>query len=268
MKKIYTFVFGLLFIGAAFAAGDNIPTSKNYVDNAIAQKQDAITANDGAIQVLINTGTAGEYGTQGIYDAAGEYAPQAQNLVDAITMNTAVQNAIDSEFQCVEWDENNECMLLRINPSVRDTGILPGDGVWCRAWITREPMVWEYYSDASSSIIMPIQPNTRYKLSWDSNYNPSIYRVAFTKTDTCPTAGHQIALYKSDGTPGAEIRTEHTNATPADYSFIVTDSSIKYIVIQVGGYVGLWETGDYSPLWERISHLHISVENWMPENGQ
>ena len=114
MKKIYTFVFGLLFIGVAFAAADNIPTSKNYVDNALAQKQDTITANDGAVQVLTNTGTAGEYGTQGIYDAAGEYAPQAQNLVDAITMNTGVQNAIDSEFQCIEWDENNECLLFNL----------------------------------------------------------------------------------------------------------------------------------------------------------
>ena len=65
-------------------------------------------------QVLTNTGTAGEYGTKGIYDANGEYATQTQNLVDAATMNTAVQNAIDSEFQCIEWDEHGECLLLNI----------------------------------------------------------------------------------------------------------------------------------------------------------
>jgi len=66
------------------------------------------------IQVLTNTGTAGEIGAKGIYDANGEYATQQNNLVDAVTMNTAVQNAIDSEFQCVEWDEHGECLLLQL----------------------------------------------------------------------------------------------------------------------------------------------------------
>ena len=65
-------------------------------------------------QVLTNTGTAGEYGTRGIYDANGEYAAQQNNLVDAVTMNTAVQNAIDSEFQCIEWDDHGECLLMQL----------------------------------------------------------------------------------------------------------------------------------------------------------
>jgi len=69
-------------------------------------------------QVLTNTGTAGEYGTKGIYDATGEYATQRNNLVDAVTMNTAVQNAIDSEFQCIEWldpsDHTSDCLLLQL----------------------------------------------------------------------------------------------------------------------------------------------------------
>ena len=113
MRKFLFALVGVFAGAVAFAAGDNIPTSKNYVDNTLALKQDKIAASD-TTMVLTNTGTAGEYGTQGIYDAAGEYAPQAQNLVDAITMNTAVQNAIDSEFQCIEWDENNECLLFNL----------------------------------------------------------------------------------------------------------------------------------------------------------
>ena len=114
MRKFLLVLVGVFVVVGAFAAADNIPTSKTYVDTAIAQKQDTITANDGAAQVLTNTGTAGEYGTQGIYDATGEYAPQTQNLVDAATMNAGVQNAIDSEFQCIEWDDHGECLLMDV----------------------------------------------------------------------------------------------------------------------------------------------------------
>ena len=114
MKKILFILFGVFVVIGAFAAGENIPTSKSYVDSKLGEKQDIIPANDGAARVLTNTGTAGEYGTKGIYDATGAYATQTQNLVDAATMNAGVQNAIDSEFQCIEWDENNECLLMQL----------------------------------------------------------------------------------------------------------------------------------------------------------
>ena len=69
-------------------------------------------------QVLTNTGTAGEIGAKGIYDANDKYVIQQNNLVDAVTMNTAVQNAIDSEFQCIEWldpnDHTSDCLLLQL----------------------------------------------------------------------------------------------------------------------------------------------------------
>ena len=114
MKKFLFILFGVFVVIGAFAAGENIPTSKSYVDSKLGEKQDTIPANDGVTQVLTNTGTAGEYGPKGIYDANGEYAAQTQNLVDAATMNAGVQNAIDSEFQCIEYDENNECLLMQI----------------------------------------------------------------------------------------------------------------------------------------------------------
>ncbi len=66
MKKFFVFLFSFVFIGLAFAAGENVPTSKSYVDAEIATKQDKIAANNGAAQVLTNTGTAGEYGTKNI----------------------------------------------------------------------------------------------------------------------------------------------------------------------------------------------------------
>ena len=114
MKKFLFILFGVFAFSGAFAAGENVPTSKSYVDSKLGEKQDIIPANDGAARVLTNTGTAGEYGTRGIYDANGAYATQTQNLVDAVTMNTAVQNAIDSEFQCVEYDDHGECLLMDV----------------------------------------------------------------------------------------------------------------------------------------------------------
>ncbi len=114
MRKFLISIIGALSIYSAFAAGENIPTSKSYVDAAIATKQDIISATTGASQVLTNTGTAGEYGTKEIYDSNATYGEQTDALIDAITMNTAVQNAIDSEFQCVEYDDHGECLLMDV----------------------------------------------------------------------------------------------------------------------------------------------------------
>ena len=117
MKKFLFILFGVFVVAGAFAAGENIPTSKSYVDSKLVEKQDIIPANYGVARVLTNTGTAGEYDTRGIYDATGEYAAQQNNLVDAVTMNTAVQNAIDSEFQCISWvddDPTKDCLLFDV----------------------------------------------------------------------------------------------------------------------------------------------------------
>ena len=263
MRKPIVFICAL-FCVAAVAMDENIPTSKSYVDAAVETKQDIIPAADGAVRVLTNTGVAGEYETRGIYDAAGQYATQKQNLVDAQTMNAAVQNAIDFEFQCIEYDENNECLLMNINPVVRDSGIGRGDGKWCRAYLNYdEPTNWQYFADASSSIIIPIKPNIMYKLSWDSGYNDSIYRVAFVKGDECPTTS-KIPVYKPDGTRGSAVRGD--TATYPIYRFRVTDNTLKYIVIQIGGNNTAWENGDMTWLWNRISHLHITMETWLDEN--
>ncbi len=141
MKKFLFIFFGVFVFSGAFAAGENVPTSKGYVDSKLGEKQDIIPANDGAARVLTNTGTAGEYGTKGIYDATGEYAVQAQNLVDAAAMNAGVQNAIDSEFQCIEWldpnDHTSDCLLFDVfgqiqtqNPNVFDASQLLGALYW------------------------------------------------------------------------------------------------------------------------------------------
>ncbi len=107
---------GAFMAVSAFATGENIPTSKNYVDTEIAPKQDKIAANDGTTQVLTNTGTSGEYGTKNIYDSTASYGGQSESLIDAVTMNTAVQNAINTEFQCIEYNPNDptDCWIMDV----------------------------------------------------------------------------------------------------------------------------------------------------------
>ncbi|MBO4700683.1 MAG: hypothetical protein J5620_02955 [Alphaproteobacteria bacterium] len=260
MKRFFVFLFSVLLSYGAFAAGENVPTSKSYVDAEIATKQDKITANNGAAQVLTNTGTAGEIGTKNIYDSTGSYAGQSDALIDAQTMNTAVQNAIDSEFECVEEDGNGNCLLTRIQGA--DVGIQPGDGEWFRAYYYSNEKVWSYYEDASASIRIPIKPNVEYKLYWDSGGDSSIYRVFFVKTNNVPTkTNKKIEAYKSNGVRGADVISN--SQTYPEYIFKVTDNSIKYLVVQVNGSSG-WTSGNFSDVWNRISHLHLIENVYIP----
>ena len=114
MKKLLISIIGVLAMCPVFATGENVATSKAFVDAGVAQKQDTIPANDGAAQVLTNTGVAGEIGTKNIYDSNASYATQTDSLVTAGDFNTAVQNAIDNEFECIQYNANNECMLVRL----------------------------------------------------------------------------------------------------------------------------------------------------------
>ena len=125
MRKILISIL-CIFIGfSTYATGENIPTSKSYVDSAVAQKQDKIPANNGAEQILMNTGTPGSVGTKNIYDSTGSYAEQTDALITAEQFNTAVQNAIDSEFECVGWDPTHtHCWFVKIL-GVPDQSLLP-----------------------------------------------------------------------------------------------------------------------------------------------
>ncbi len=116
MKKFLMFLVSLVFTYSVFAVGENVPTSKSYIDSAVAQKQDRIERTAGATQAITNTGTAGEYGTKDIYDSNGSYLEQMDALVDAATMNAGVQKAIETEFQCVEYNPNDptDCWLMKL----------------------------------------------------------------------------------------------------------------------------------------------------------
>lgn len=144
MQKILISIL-CVFIGfSAFCADENMPTSKSYVDSALMEKQDKISANNGSTQVLMNTGIAGNVGTKNIYDSTASYGGQSDALIDAGTMNAAVQNAIDSEFVCIEWindDPNDDCLLMEIRGAapkrspnlfdvskIRNTGYITNNG--------------------------------------------------------------------------------------------------------------------------------------------
>jgi len=158
---------------SAFCADENIPTSKSYVDAEFAQKQDKIPADDGTPQILMNTGTAGEYGTKGIYDANGEYAVQQNNLVDAATMNAGVQNAIDSEFQCIEWsnpnDHTSDCLLMQIhnqdiNISITDNNLVEQGSIGSRDGVN---LSYEQFHTTRIRLkdYISVQPNTHYTIA-------------------------------------------------------------------------------------------------------
>ena len=127
MRKFLISIISIFIGFSAYCAGENIPTSKSYVDSILVPKQDIIEGTNDAPRVLTNTGTAGEYGTKDIYDSTDTYSGQMDALIDAQTMNTAVQNAIDSEFQCVEYNPNDptDCWLMDVRGAPPPQSILP-----------------------------------------------------------------------------------------------------------------------------------------------
>lgn len=119
MKKVS--IFGLAFValvGNAFATGENIVTSKKYVDDALAGKQPTINrpADDG--KVVMYTSTPGQLGAKPVYDETGTYtSAQQDSLIEAKNVNTAIQNGLNAHVVC---DDNpvpadlNDCLLWRV----------------------------------------------------------------------------------------------------------------------------------------------------------
>ena len=215
MKKFLFILIGVFVFAGAFAAGENVPTSKSYVDSKLGEKQDIIPANDGAVRVLTNTGTAGEYGTKGIYDANGEYAAQTQNLVDAATMNAGVQNAINSEFQCIEWldpnDHSSDCLLFNIfgeterrSPNVFDASqILKASGWTENNGVYSGLIIWlQQLGNMNACTPGPCKENTQYTLSYkmsiDENSTPLTpvsprLRIIYTDGTYSQPSGFQLS---------------------------------------------------------------------------
>ena len=114
MKRIIVAFLLILNIGIADAADKTI-TSLSYVTNQLATKQDKIPAVD-TNTVITHTGTAGNIGEKGIYDSNGNYAEQQTSLVTAGDANTGINNALENEFVCVEFDSDG-CLIWKIRPA-------------------------------------------------------------------------------------------------------------------------------------------------------
>ncbi|MBO4682960.1 MAG: hypothetical protein J5611_00040 [Alphaproteobacteria bacterium] len=114
MKKL---LFVILSLFAVVAYADNTITSKEYVDGQVSSLQTQIPAKN-TNTVITNTGNAGTIGEKAIYDASNDYVSQQDALVTAGTFNSAVQNALESEFVCVEWlgdvHDNAHCLLYAV----------------------------------------------------------------------------------------------------------------------------------------------------------
>ena len=117
MKKLLIFV-GIVACGVAFAdtptVGDKTTTSKTYVTNQLATKQDNIPAGTNG-SVVTYTGSEGVVGEKAVYKETVAY--NATALVEAGQVNTAIQNGINGHVTCASLDptDNTTCLLWQIN---------------------------------------------------------------------------------------------------------------------------------------------------------
>ena len=149
MKKLIIALM-MLCTFAAYAENENAATSKEYVDTEIATKQPVIPAEGDNVVITFDSSTDDGIGTKQIYDESAAYAEQQDALVTAGTANTAVQMAIQGEFECVLYDPDNptDCWWWNIKSAQRlptgyteleyiestgaqyiDTGVLPTNNI-------------------------------------------------------------------------------------------------------------------------------------------
>ena len=119
IKKLSLLLIGIVTCSGAFAdttpsTGDKTTTSKTYVTNQLATKQNKIGAGTNG-SVVTYTGTAGSVGQKAVYNESATYNSAA--LVEAGQVNTAIQNGINGHVTCASLDptDNTTCLLWQIN---------------------------------------------------------------------------------------------------------------------------------------------------------
>ena len=119
-KLLFGLIASVLSINAFAETTSSTVTSKNYVDNVVATKQNTIPAagtNTGTAgtAVVTYTNTAGTVGERGIYDGSGTYnsTNDANKLATASALNGAINNlpTIEtSKLTCYD----NDCTLWTV----------------------------------------------------------------------------------------------------------------------------------------------------------
>ncbi len=218
MKKILVSLYLMFCFGVAFGVGENIPTSMGYVDEGVSQKQPKIEATTtGANQVLTNTGVEGTYGKKDIYTTSATFDNQPKSLVDAQTVNAAVQNAINSEFQCYD----NDCLLISVfSPTAQQTKNLLDDSFMDNSTYVAVTINGESYNDAK---ILPTENNKTYTLSTTIVYTGSYYYyIRAVKPDGTvfyPNGGHYMWVRQSGGS--GSVNKQFTFTTQDNATYVV-----------------------------------------------
>jgi len=205
MRKICVPIIAGLVAFSAFGVGENVPTSKSYIDSVLVDKQDTIERTSGNNQALTNTGTAGEYGTKGIYDSTGSYATQQDALVDAATMNAAVQNAINAEFVCISWvddDPTKDCLLMEIRGATerRSPNLFDASRITNTSRITNN-------GDGSFTVTTPTNDSAAGTGKTLSEVVPEleIGKTYIFSLKSSPCRAQMLLYYYSDSEPSADI---------------------------------------------------------------
>ena len=121
MKKFIISIMCVFGIATAYAENENAATSKEYVDTGLATKQPTIPAQGNNVVMTFDSTATDGIGTKDIYDETASYAVQTDALVTAGTANSAVQMAINGEFECVLYDPDNptDCWWWNIKSAQR-----------------------------------------------------------------------------------------------------------------------------------------------------
>ncbi|MBO4683454.1 MAG: hypothetical protein J5611_02660 [Alphaproteobacteria bacterium] len=221
MKKLL-FVVLALFVFSVRA--DNTITSKEYVDTQVSNLQTQIPAKN-ANTVLTNTGTAGTVGEKAIYNSNNDYAEQQDALVTAGAFNSAVQNALESEFVCIEWQgsthDNAHCLLYEVQNAYHKSKNLFDSNQLLEApgWVEENGVYTGMASDMFNThghnrgfvFQQAFKPNTRYTLSYtmSGSGNDGLIRARFVITYT-DGIGRDVPYVASGETKHVVI------TTPAD----------------------------------------------------
>ena len=121
MRKFIIAIICILGTAGAYAENENAATSKEYVDTELATKQPTIPAAGNNVVMTFDSNATDGIGTKNIYDPSDSYMNQQNALVTAGTANTAVQMAINGEFECVLYDPDNttDCWWWNIKQPTR-----------------------------------------------------------------------------------------------------------------------------------------------------
>ena len=178
----------------------------------------------------MNTGTPGNVGTKNIYDSTGSYIEQTESLVTAEQFNTAVQNAIDSEFECVGWNPNDstDCWFVKIRgttdkPSGKNL-FNKNNRTRLYGWFPYTGSPFSYTPNGYANRI-PCKPNTTYTARYNGTSTQAVLNFGSTRYDTTPASSD---IYYVGCTNS--IRLEHpTKDTPVT---ITTGPNDKWLIVQ------------------------------------